>query len=623
MDRNSIIAIILIAIILTIWTFYLSIHQTPPPPNATEQTTGDTNKNALSKSRINTLRATSEPDSIKILEKFGTYFSRFVGGHENNIKIETDLVIIHFTSKGATIKKWILKKYKSWNGYPTQLIWSKGGTPSLIFNTRDNTKFDDRDLNYSIIGLDSNFLRISGNDSLSFLAKIEIEPGRYIAKRFIFYANKYHFRTEIILQNVDDYINTKGYTIQWTDGLRYQEVNSIDESGEAKAIASLNGEIEELDASGNEPVSISPSGKLDFVAVKIKYFTAAIIPAPSDSYDGTISMSGYRIPASDEGVIEKYNLSIPVPYRGALQQKSFDFYIGPIDYSIVQEYGLSDVVNFGWRFLVRPIGEFFMLPIFKLIYYFIGNYGISIIIFALIMKILLYPLSISQMRSAQKMQLLAPELSKIREQYKDDPKKMQAETMKLYSEYGINPMGGCLPLLLQLPILYALWAVLRTAIELRQSPFVLWITDLSLPDYIINLPISILGIKHISGLAVLMGVTLYFQQKMTTTDPRQRAMVIIMPLMFVFLFSNFPSGLNLYYFMFNLFSIAHQYYLNKLSKKKLTLADLKRMPKKEGWLQRKIREAQEIAEAQGRSLPHQLPAQKKQQPIRRKKPRKK
>lgn len=623
MDKNTIIAVILIAIVLTIWTFYLSIHQTTPPPTDAEQTLGDTNKKALTKSQIDTLRTSNEPDSMKILQKVGTFFSPFVGDRENNIKIETDLVTIDFTSKGATLKKWILKKYKSWNGYPTQLIWAKGGTPSLIFNTRENIKFDDRDLNYSIIGLDSNYIKISGNDSVSFLAKVEIEPGKYIAKRLTFYANKYHFRSEIILQNVDDYINTKGYTILWSDGLRYQEVNSIDESAEAKAIASLNGEIEELDASGNEPVSITPSGKLDFVAVKIKYFTAAIIPVPSDSYDGTIEMSGYRISASDDGVIEKYNLSIPVPYRGAIQRKSFDFYIGPIDYSIVQKYGLSNVVNFGWRFLVRPIGEFFMLPIFKLIYYFVKNYGISIIIFALIMKILLYPLSISQMRSAQRMQLLAPELSKIRDQFKDDPKKMQAETMKLYSEYGINPMGGCLPLLLQLPILYALWSVLRTAIELRQAPFVLWIIDLSLPDYILTLPISFLGIKHISGLAVLMGVTLYFQQKMTTTDPRQKAMIIIMPLMFVFLFSNFPSGLNLYYFMFNLFSIAHQFYLNKLSKKKLTLADLKRMPKKEGWFQRKIREAQEIAEAQGRSLPGQLHTQKKQQPIRRKKPRKK
>jgi len=239
----------------------------------------------------------------------------------------------------------------------------------------------------------------------------------------------------------------------------------------------------------------------------------------------------------------------------------------------------------------------------------------------LIMKIILYPLTISQMRSSQRMQLIAPELQKIRDKYKDDPQKMNQEIMKLYSEYGINPMGGCLPLLLQLPILYALWAVLRTAIELRQAPFILWISDLSLPDYILTLPISLLGIKHISGLSVLMGVTLFFQQKLTITDPRQKSMIYIMPILFIFLFSYFPSGLNLYYFTFNLFSILHQIYLNKFSRKKLTLADLKKQPKKEGWFQRKLREAQEIAEAQGRRVPGQTtrPSTQKPRPPKKKK----
>ncbi|MFN3781559.1 MAG: YidC/Oxa1 family insertase periplasmic-domain containing protein, partial [Candidatus Kapaibacteriota bacterium] len=398
---------------------------------------------------------------------------------------------------------------------------------------------------------------------------------------------------------------------QWLEGLRYQELNSVDESSEAKAIVSLNGELEEIDASSGEMVQMSPSGKIDFLATKIKYFTAAIIPTPKASLDATVYATGFRQQVENDGVIEKYNFALNIPYRGGTQKRNFDIYIGPIDYSIVNQYGISAVVNFGWRFLVRPIGEFFMLPVFKLIYSIIGNYGVSIIIFALLMKILLHPLSISQMRSAQRMQLLAPELQKIREKYRDDLQKQQQETMKLYSEYGINPMGGCLPLLLQLPILYALWAVLRTAIDLRQAPFILWISDLSLPDYIFSFPFAILGIKHISGLAILMGATLFLQQKLTITDPRQKAMIYFFPVFFILLFSNFPSGLNLYYFMFNLFSIAHQVYLNKFSPRKLTLEDLKRLPKKESWFQRKLREAQEIAEARGKRLPGTIPTQRK------------
>ncbi|HOQ49564.1 MAG TPA: membrane protein insertase YidC, partial [Candidatus Kapabacteria bacterium] len=246
---------------------------------------------------------------------------------------------------------------------------------------------------------------------------------------------------------------------------------------------------------------------------------------------------------------------------------------------------------------------------FQFVHKFVPNYGIAILIFSLIIKILLHPLSITQMRSAQKMQLLSPEMEKIRTKYKDDQQAQQKEIMKLYSEYGINPASGCLPLLLQMPILFALWAVLRSAIELRQEPFIWWITDLSMPDKILSFGFSFLGMSHLSGLALLMGATMFIQQKMTITDPRQKAMVYMMPIMFVFLFSNFPSGLNLYYFFFNLLSIAQQIYINKFSKKRLTLEDLKKMPKKEGWLQRKMREAQELAEAQGRSFPGAKPQQ--------------
>lgn len=618
MDRKSILAIILITIILTIWTFYISIKVVPPPTQTQNRDTTTLFADTTLKAQDGRREVGKElPDSLKLINQFGATFAPFAGGIEKVITIENDLLRAQITSKGATLLSWTLKKFKSWDGHPTQLIWAKGGTPSLLINSRDNLQLDDRNLNYSF-NIDNNNIKISGNDSVEIIAKIDFGSNRYIAKKLVFYGNKYHFKKEIIFSNVDDYITTRGYNLQWQNGLRYQEFNSVDESTEAMAVVSLNGEIIEADASSDEPIQISPAGKLDFAAVKIKYFTSAIIPNPKGSFDGTVYVNGYRMPIENEGIIEKYNLSLNIPYRGGYQHKSFDVYIGPIDYNIVSSYGISAVVNFGWRFLVRPIGEFFMLPIFKLIYSFIGNYGISIIVFALIMKFILYPLTISQMRASQRMQLIAPEMQKIRDKYKDDPQKMNQEIMKLYSEYGINPMGGCLPLLLQLPILYALWSVLRTAIELRQAPFILWISDLSLPDYVLTFPVSILGIKHISGLAILMGITLLIQQKLTITDPRQKALIYIMPILFILLFSYFPSGLNLYYFAFNLLSILHQIYLNKFSRKKLTLEDLKKQPKKEGWLQRKLREAQEIAEAQGRRVPGQT-----RQPLQRSRSQKK
>lgn len=249
-----------------------------------------------------------------------------------------------------------------------------------------------------------------------------------------------------------------------------------------------------------------------------------------------------------------------------------------------------------------------MLPIFNFIHKFIPNYGVSIIIFAILMKMLLTPLSLTQLRTSRYMQVLAPDIARIREKYKDDQVTQQQETMKLYSEYGINPMGGCLPMLLQMPIMYALWAVLNS-IQLRQAHFAGWITDLSVPDVILNLGfhLPLVGIDKFSGLALVMGATLFIQQKMTITDPRQKSMVYMMPIMFTLMFSSFAAGLNLYYLVFNLLGIGQQIYMNKFSKSTLTLEQLKRMPKKEGWLQKRLRMAQEIAASQGKTLPGQPP----------------
>jgi YidC/Oxa1 family membrane protein insertase len=164
----------------------------------------------------------------------------------------------------------------------------------------------------------------------------------------------------------------------------------------------------------------------------------------------------------------------------------------------------------------------------------------------------------------KKMQMLQPKINELKEKFKDTPQKVQQETMKLYSTYGINPMGGCLPMLLQMPILVALWSLFNVAIEIRQQPFILWIKNLSSPDIIYRLPfkIPLFNVDTISGLAILMGATMLIQQKMSIKDPSQKAMVYIMPVMMTMMFMGFPSGLNLYYFMFNLLSIGQQYYVN-------------------------------------------------------------
>jgi YidC/Oxa1 family membrane protein insertase len=169
------------------------------------------------------------------------------------------------------------------------------------------------------------------------------------------------------------------------------------------------------------------------------------------------------------------------------------------------------------------------------------------------------------MKSMRKMQALQPMMEEIKEKYKEDQQKMNQAIMNLYKEYKINPMGGCLPMFLQLPILYALWGIFRGNIALRQSDFVWWIKDLSIPDTILRLPFTLpfFGMNQISGLATLMALAQFIQMKMTTTDPRQKMMIYFMPVMMWLIFNNLPSGLNLYYFVYNLMAIGQQYILNR------------------------------------------------------------
>lgn len=185
------------------------------------------------------------------------------------------------------------------------------------------------------------------------------------------------------------------------------------------------------------------------------------------------------------------------------------------------------------------------------------------------MKIVLNPFTRYQMKSMKKMTEMQPKMNAIKEKYKDDPQKQQQALMRFYKEEKINPAGGCLPLLLQMPILYALFGVFNSTIELRQAYFGLWIKDLAVPDVIVHLPfkIPLFGITDISGLAVLMGITMFLQQKMTVKDPKQKAMVYVMPIMLTLIFMSLPAGLNLYYFVFNLLSIVEQYFVTHRKKK--------------------------------------------------------
>ena len=404
---------------------------------------------------------------------------------------------------------------------------------------------------------------------------------------------------------MDSVISGYRYDVEWSNGINFVEENSVDEANYSNASAYSGDEQVIVDATKpGEKITKDINGKVDWVAMRDKYFVMILAPVSPNS-EGGAYFEGNRI-LNKYGTREIYSSSLKIPFKSQKVQKdSFILYLGPIDYSLLKTYNrnFQSVFDFGsffgLKFIIRPISEYLMLPLFKFLNSFISNYGLVIIIFSIIIKFALHPLTRQSMNSMKKMQMLQPKINEIKEKHKDNPQKVQQETMKLYTTYGINPMGGCLPMLLQMPILVALWSLFNVIIDIRQQPFMLWITNLSSPDVIYKLPfkIPLFNVDLISGLAVLMGITMFVQQKMSIKDPTQKAMIYVMPIMFTLMFMNFPSGLNLYYFMFNIFSIAQQYYVNH-KHDKIELVPVANPKKKQGFFSRMMEAAEKQAQEQ-------------------------
>ncbi len=561
MDRQSTIGFVLIFVVLVVWMWLNSPQQKPKQPEHIEKQGQGKDTVVVAQPKVR------EPKDTQQVAPYGKFFSSRINGKEKIFSIETDNYSAEISSRGGVIRKWELKKFKTWDGQPVQLVdYTHKGDFTVLLTTSDGRVINTKDLYFDVLTSTSH-VQLEGNFEFEITFILPASNGGQLVKKMKFRNGEYGFETEIQLLNLGSVVSNFQYEVAWEHGIRYAEHNSVDESSFAAAYAFTANELTEIDASKiDQKFEKEISGTIDWVATRNKYFAVAIIPVSAVS-EGAY-LEGRRVTMPDNGALESYGISLKMPYReGQSEKNTFKVFLGPLQHNELKSYGtnLEKIMSLGWAWIIRPISEYIMLPIFTAIHYVIPNWGLVIIIFSILIKIALHPLSKSQMKSMKKMQKLQPLMDELREKYKDDPQKMNQSIMNLYKEYGVNPAGGCLPLLLQMPIMYALYSVFRGAIELRQANFVGWITDLSIPDVIYHLPskLPLVGIQDISGIAVLMGVTMFFQTKMTTKDPRQKAMVWMMPLMMTFLFNGFPAGLNLYYTVFNILSIGQQLLINK------------------------------------------------------------
>lgn len=563
MDRNTIIGFVLIGLVLIIWMWLTAPPPTPPQVAATDTAAVQRNRPDSSiESR------SSIPVERRSSDSLGKYFSHLFATHARDFILETPKYRAILTTRGGGIRSLQYKDFKTWDGHPATLFSSpSAGELSLLFYSSDGKLINTHDLSFELRTSVAGHVTLSEQDSLLVEYVLPVSGRSRLIKSIKFSGNSYAADVSFRFEEMQDVISNFKYQVVWENDLQYFEHNSIDESNHAKAAVLSGGELTEVDAAdADQVVKTEISGKIDWVAMRNKYFTLALIPREKQSQAAFVE--GRRTNEADNGAREHYSLGVEVPFLGrTVDSDRYTIYMGPLDFEVVRDYGvgLEQIMSLGAAWIIRPISEYVILPLFKFLHWIVPNYGVVLIIFAFIIKVVLYPLTKSSMASMRKMQKLQPMMTEIREKYKDDPQKMNMQMMRLYKEYGVNPAGGCLPMLLQLPILYALWSVFSSTIELRQASFIWWITDLAVPDVIMHLPfhIPLFGVDNLSGLALLMGVTMFIQQKMSVQDPRQKMMVWVMPIMLTLLFNSFPSGLNLYYFVFNVLSIAQQWWTNK------------------------------------------------------------
>ncbi len=467
------------------------------------------------------------------------------GEKEETETIDTDLFQVIFSNRGGVVKSWSLKKYKDHSGNPQQLVntAAHAGLPmSLYFPTRKPAV----DLNQALYKMEA--------DPSGLALSFDYSNGQVAAhKSFRFQKNSY-------LLDVSSEVTDGGTPVpselEWRGG--FGDMAATNPAGDQQTLRYdlTDSKLREEGAKAGKDGPATATGSFSFAGIQDKYFVAAFLPEQS----APVSVTTF----SDNEVTP--NMTKPVPFAGAAVSNGptnrFSLYVGPKDIDILRRVNpkLEQVVDFGWLAILSK-------PLFLVVNYvavsLIHNYGWSIVLVTIALNFVLFPLKITSMKSMKKMQALQPQIASINDKYKNvslrDPKKadQNQEVMDLYKKHGVNPMGGCVPMLLQIPFFIAFYKVFSVSVEMRGASW-LWVSDLSQPE---TLAIHILPI--------IMIVSQFVMQKMTPTtaggDPNQQKMMQFMPLIFGFMFYNLSSGLVLYYLTSNLVGVVQQLFFNRTS----------------------------------------------------------
>jgi YidC/Oxa1 family membrane protein insertase len=512
----------------------------PPQP----QKTNEEVQNATASGALTTAAAIPVPAASLIAALVGSSKAP-----EKTIEVDTELYRAEFTTHGGRLKSLRLKQYRvtaASDSPPYEMVRATGNDELPLGVTIDDGSkpADDRDLDYTSNMADQIELRDGQQATINLNAKTS--DGAIIEKTFNFVGDRYAFDMEVAVNAPKPPVSI---------GLAMME--PLAERGEGYYdIPALQADIGDKVRNENEKSlkkGIPPiSGPIAFVGFGDRYFLNAFLPMSPNV--GTLDMEFLGTEASAR-----------LLFPGASSVKT-GIYMGPKKLEALEAVSptLTKSINFGWASILALI----FLRVLKVFHIFVPNWGWDIILMTLGLRILMLPMSIKGQRSMIRMQRLQPQMERLRAQFKDDSERLNKEMVDLYKRNHVNPVGGCAPMIIQLPVFIGLYEALLNAVDLRHAPFMLWMKDLSAPDCF---PISWmpqLPIMHCHGIPVLvllMGVSAYLQQAMTPTqpDPNQQRMMMLSPIIFTIFFVNFPAGLSLYYFASNMLGAIQQFVLNR------------------------------------------------------------
>lgn len=546
MERNAILATVLVILILVAYQWYLSRFETPPQEPARPTTTTPPAQPAAPPPASAPAIAPAKP--AKALPKPAT---RIVPPTREVI-VETPLMQVTLSTVGGRVTSWQLKKYHVGDGAPVDLVAVKdpGGSPGPLAAWADGEQAQ------AAYEVDRERLDLSGPDGTGTVTFTNVSPsGLELQKKLTFYADRYQAEVTLAVRNLSGADAAAEPQLIWGPGLR----NSLDKKQSTLQAPTLwldgNRVHEDLSKVNGERVV---TGNLSWAALQDTYFTAALIPNEKGL------QAFVKKAAEDQPIVGLKAVKQVLPPGGQTSARAL-VYAGPKDLDTLKSVGhdLGQIVDLGMFDRIYLVTA--ALWLLKFLYRFTGNYGIAIILVTVLQKIAFHPLTLKSLRSMRAMQEIQPKVQAIQERYKNNPQKKQEETMALYRKYGVNPMGGCLPMLVQIPIFIALYNALSNSVEMWQAHF-LWIHDLTQPDSLFT--VDLYGATRNAGniLGLLMGVSMWVQQKMSPPagDPRQAQMMLwMMPILFTFMFWNFPSGLVLYWLVNNVLQIGQQWLITR------------------------------------------------------------